>query len=99
MSRAACDVPNRDDWFAPPGTPQHNQAKATCLDCPLYWSCQEYALREGIPYGIWGGLDERGRERVWRKRGGRPDGFLRSMDAQVGPLLRARRLRESEEVA
>jgi hypothetical protein len=61
------------------------------MTCPLYWECAEYALAEGIPDGIWGGLDERERGRIWKKRGGKPTKFLDDIDAAIGPLLQYRR--------
>lgn len=83
---------NPDDWFAPAGTDRHNNAKRLCLACPLYWECQDLALEVGIPFGIFGGMDERERERVWAKRpNGRPNRFLKDMDDMLLPFLQARR--------
>lgn len=64
-----------DDWFAAPGTEQYNRAKRLCLHCPLYFQCQEYALTEGIPEGIFGGMDAPTRHRIWKRTGGRPKKF------------------------
>lgn len=95
----ACRRPgvDPDDWFAWPGSLRANRAKALCLECPLYWECQEYALTEGIPEGIWGGMDGRERERIWKRRGGKPTGFLEGIDEAVRPLLQARRDAERPE--
>lgn len=84
-----------DDWFAKPGSVASNRAKSVCMDCPLYWQCQEYALTEGIPYGVWGGLDEAARARIWHRQGGKPTAFLDSIDAVIGPMLNSRGMREA----
>ena len=49
------------------------KAKAVCRLCPVRVRCLDYALRNSIRYGIWGGLggEERARER--RRRARRPD--------------------------
>lgn len=49
------------------------------------------ALNEGIPYGIFGGLDEVDRDEIWRNRGGTPTNFMDAIDAAMSPLLQARR--------
>jgi hypothetical protein len=55
--------------------------------------CRSMALTEGIPEGIWGGLDREDREVIWA--GDRPSGFMDAIDAAVGPLMQARRDFES----
>lgn len=102
-----CRQPGNDpDWwfaYAARDNARHHvsrnralKAKSLCLDCPLYWQCQEYALNEGVPEGIWGGLDGRDRDRIWAGRsGGRPTAFHDAIDAAVRPLLQARRDEES----
>lgn len=92
-----CRLPDADpeDWFAWPGSDRSRKAKQTCMDCPLYWDCQAKALDEGVPYGVWGGLDERDRARIWRRNGGRPTAFQESIDAVIGPSVNARTMRES----
>ena len=83
-----------DDWFANPGTPQARRAQAICLACPLYWRCQEYAITEGIPYGIFGGMTDRQRRRIWHRQGGRPTNFDKAIHDNFTPLLIQRRLSE-----
>lgn len=61
------------------------------MQCPLFFECREYALAEGIPYGVWGGADERERERIWKRTGGKPTAFLEAIDAALEPMLQARR--------
>jgi WhiB family transcriptional regulator, redox-sensing transcriptional regulator len=48
------------------------KAKAVCQTCQVRTKCLDYALRNSIRYGIWGGLngEERARERL---RARRPD--------------------------
>lgn len=93
MSKQACKEPgvDPDDWFAWPGSARSVRAKQACMTCPFYWGCQEYALNEGIPHGVWGGVDERERERIWARTGGRPGKFHADLDAAIGPLLQYRR--------
>jgi hypothetical protein len=76
---------NADDWFAPVGSTRELNARRLCLDCPLYWACQEYAIDTGIPHGTFGGIDELTRKRIWAQRpGGKPTTFLDDIDAAVG---------------
>lgn len=74
-----CQQPGADpeDWFAPVGSTRESHARLRCVnDCPLFHQCREEALRIGVPYGTWGGMDERTRQRVWaRTPGGRPTLF------------------------
>jgi hypothetical protein len=59
----------------------------------MMMQCRSVALTEGIPEGIWGGLDREDREVIWA--GSRPSGFMDAIDAAVGPLMQARRDFES----
>lgn len=43
-------------------------AKAICATCPVISECLEYALNNGIKEGIWGGLAERERRAIKRRR-------------------------------
>lgn len=43
-------------------------AKAICASCPVITECAQHALAVKEPYGIWGGLSEDDRERIYRKR-------------------------------
>ncbi len=49
------------------------KAKAVCKVCPVRVQCLDYALRNSIRHGIWGGLDEEERARERRRRARRPD--------------------------
>ena len=43
-------------------------ARQICLDCPVKAPCLEYALRNRIDHGVWGGASERERRRIARQR-------------------------------
>lgn len=40
-------------------------AKAVCADCNVRIDCADYAIRAREPYGVWGGLTEEEREKVY----------------------------------
>ena len=42
------------------------RAAAYCAECPVTEPCLEYALRNNIPHGVFGGLSERARVRLRR---------------------------------
>jgi WhiB family redox-sensing transcriptional regulator len=37
------------------------QAVDVCIGCPLMQKCGEYALKNQVEYGVWGGLTEKQR--------------------------------------
>lgn len=39
-------------------------AKGICMGCPARMDCLEYALRNRIDQGVWGGTSERERRRI-----------------------------------
>jgi WhiB family transcriptional regulator, redox-sensing transcriptional regulator len=43
-------------------------AKAVCALCPVREPCLEYALTVREKHGVWGGLTERERRRILRRR-------------------------------
>lgn len=43
-------------------------ARRFCADCPVKEPCLEYALRNRIDHGVWGGTSERERRRILRRR-------------------------------
>lgn len=45
-----------------------NAAKAVCATCPVLDACREHALAVREPFGVWGGLTESERERVYVAR-------------------------------
>ena len=40
-------------------------AKAVCARCDVRVQCADYAIRAREPYGVWGGMTEEERERVY----------------------------------
>ena len=55
-----------DDMFVS-GAEQH-RAKAVCLGCPVRSECLAEALDARLQWGVWGGLTERERRAVLRRR-------------------------------
>lgn len=47
---------------------REEQAKAICQKCPVQLECLEFALTTNEPYGIWGGLNQVERKRLWHER-------------------------------
>lgn len=43
-------------------------ARQICATCPVKSPCLEYALRNRIDHGVWGGTSERERRRILRQR-------------------------------
>lgn len=43
-------------------------ARQLCATCPVKEPCLEYALRNRIDHGVWGGASERERRRILRQR-------------------------------
>ncbi len=44
------------------------KARQICQECLVREACLEYALSNGIKYGVWGGCSERQRRRLLRAR-------------------------------
>jgi WhiB family redox-sensing transcriptional regulator len=63
-TRAACLDHDPELFFAPDQeranrrNPRVAEAKAICATCPVQQACLRWAVENGIPYGVWGGLDE-----------------------------------------
>ena len=43
-------------------------ARKLCADCPAKAPCLEYAIKNRIDHGVWGGASERERRRIMRQR-------------------------------
>src|SRR5690606_40769288 len=65
-SLAACRSSEPDELFVP-GAAQ-NRAKAVCLGCPVRTECLADALDNRTEFGIWGGMTERERRALLRRR-------------------------------
>jgi len=77
QDRALCRGANADLFFSPTHLEKREeratreaQAKAVCARCPVRQQCLEFALAVREPHGIWGGLNETERKRLWRKQAG-----------------------------
>lgn len=44
------------------------EAQAICAECPVKVDCLEYALKNRINHGVWGGASEKDRRRILRQR-------------------------------
>ena len=64
---ARCDDENiSPEVFFSPLT--QKEAVEYCLECPLMMKCAEFALKEKIPEGVWGGLTESDRRELLKNR-------------------------------
>lgn len=64
---AACRGQDPSIWLPERGDPVL-RAKRICSTCPVADDCLEYALRESITVGIYGGLSEKQRRPLRKKR-------------------------------
>ena len=94
-ARAACRNADPDALFVQ-GAAQ-NRAKLICRGCPVRTECLADALDNRIEFGVWGGMTERERRALLRRR---PDvrswralletakeEYERSVDADEGELV------------
>jgi WhiB family redox-sensing transcriptional regulator len=42
-------------------------AKSVCARCAVRLECADYAIRAREPYGVWGGLTEEERDRIYER--------------------------------
>jgi len=47
---------------------EQNKAKQVCLGCRVRTECLAEALEDGIQWGVWGGMTERERRALQRRR-------------------------------
>lgn len=66
--RGACRGYDQDAWFPERGA-STRAAKSICRQCDVQEECLEYAVNMGEKFGIWGGLSERERRAIRKKRG------------------------------
>ncbi|MFB7511115.1 WhiB family transcriptional regulator [Streptomyces broussonetiae] len=64
--RGVCRTADPDELFVD-GAAQ-NRAKALCTGCPVRTECLAHALDHRIEHGIWGGMTERERRALLRRR-------------------------------
>lgn len=73
-SEAACRSDEAGLFFAPSKEPtaarlsREEAAKRVCARCPVMLECQEHALLQPEPYGVWGGLTAAERRVVLARR-------------------------------
>ena len=65
-ARSACRTSDPDELFVT-GAAQ-NRAKAVCLGCPVRTECLGDALDNRVEFGVWGGMTERERRALLRRR-------------------------------
>jgi WhiB family redox-sensing transcriptional regulator len=65
-ANAACRSTDPDTLFVQ-GAAQ-NRAKSICLGCPVRTECLADALDNRVEFGVWGGMTERERRALLRKR-------------------------------
>jgi WhiB family transcriptional regulator, redox-sensing transcriptional regulator len=64
--RAACRTTDPDTLFVQ-GAAQ-NRAKLVCMGCPVRTECLADALDNRVEFGVWGGMTERERRALLRRR-------------------------------
>lgn len=67
-ARAACKADTPDALFVRGA--EQNKAKAVCAGCPVRTECLAEALDNQIEWGVWGGMTERERRALLRRRPG-----------------------------
>ncbi|MGW3161082.1 WhiB family transcriptional regulator [Streptomyces sp. NPDC001089] len=65
-ARAACRTRDPEELFVEGAT--QNDAKAVCTACPVRTECLAHALDRRIEHGVWGGMTERERRALLRRR-------------------------------
>src|SRR6476619_6398754 len=65
-SRAACRATQPDQLFVRGA--EQNKAKQLCAGCPVRTECLAEALDNQIEWGVWGGMTERERRALLRRR-------------------------------
>ncbi|MFB7836221.1 WhiB family transcriptional regulator [Streptomyces sp. NPDC056056] len=63
---AACRSADPEELFVQ--GPGQNRAKAVCTGCPVRTECLSEALDNRIEFGVWGGMTERERRALLRRR-------------------------------
>ena len=65
-ANAACNETGPDELFVRGA--EQNRAKLLCGSCPVRTECLAEALDNQIEWGVWGGMTERERRALLRKR-------------------------------
>jgi WhiB family redox-sensing transcriptional regulator len=78
QDRAACRDMETLLFFGRDGEPRQEReireaaARAVCASCPVRRRCLDYALKNSVTQGIWGGLNQEERTRERRRRARTP---------------------------
>ncbi|MCV7252841.1 WhiB family transcriptional regulator [Mycobacterium hackensackense] len=70
-NRARCRDSDPDLFFHPDGERSQARrrrlalAREICTTCPVKWECAGFALDNGEDFGIWGGMSETDRARLF----------------------------------
>lgn len=67
MARGLCAEQHPSIFFPSDGVGVE-KARKICAECPMQQPCLEYALRNRIDHGVWGGTSERQRRRILKAR-------------------------------
>ena len=85
---AACRTADPAVFYHPEGERgparrnRDNAAKAICGGCPIIADCRQEALANRESWGVWGGLTEDEREKIWAAQARRlPDWIERELAA------------------
>ena len=65
-SRAACSDLDPDELFVTGA--EQNKVKSRCTGCPVRTECLADALDNRVEFGVWGGMTERERRALLRRR-------------------------------
>ncbi|WP_328966252.1 WhiB family transcriptional regulator [Streptomyces virginiae] len=65
-SQAVCRTTDPDELFVVGAAA--NRAKALCTGCPVRTECLADALDNRVEFGVWGGMSERERRALLRRR-------------------------------
>ena len=86
--RASCRDTDPDGLFVRGA--EQNRAKIVCMGCPVRTECLAEALDNRIDFGVWGGMTERERRALLRRRPQVADwrGLLESAKRQAEPAQR-----------
>lgn len=69
QDQANCRGVDPDIFFPlPKDVPAERTAKAVCAACPVRSECLDYALDHRMDSGIWGGLTEKERRVILKRR-------------------------------
>lgn len=85
QTRGACRLQDAELWFpigqSNEARAQEEEAKAVCYRCPVMERCGQWALETRQPSGVWGGLSERDRLLIQRRKARRyMPGYMRAWE-------------------